>query len=116
MKSTIKIDFNLHLEPVIAVHKVLTDDLRDKYLSIFFEQLAGNSNLAFISVAGSWGKQIPNADNKWDEGPIYNIHPIPGNREGLKKYLSQCCGEQVKMIAEVCQELVKSYPTSVDND
>ena len=104
MKSTIKIDSGIDREPVIRIKTVnldVSDDLRDKYLRMFFEGLLHTSSLAYIECFG--------VDK---ESQHYDIHPIPGNREGFKKYLSQCGGEQVRLIADVCKELIDSYPVT----
>jgi hypothetical protein len=98
MKSSIKIDLDSYTgtEPVIRIVKENTDDLRDKFVSKFIERLEHNSNLCFIHCSSSTG--------------IWDIHSVPGTREGFKKYLSQCSGDQVKMIQSVCAELIASYP------
>lgn len=107
MKSTIKIDVS-DLHPVIVVEKVFTEDLRDKFVCTFFEELGYSSNLCFVGHKGR--DSVSDGINPPRIKDVYVIHPIPGNREGFKQYLSQCGGEQVRMIAEVCKELIDSYP------
>ena len=48
MKSTIKIDFNDKMKPVIEVKKVLTEDTRDRLLTAWVENLGYNSNIALV--------------------------------------------------------------------
>ena len=98
MKSTIKIDIDGYTgtEPVIRITREDTDDLRDKFLGIFLERLQHSSNFCFIEYTGTPG--------------IWNIYAVPGTKAGFMKYLEQCGGEQVHMIAEVCKELIDSYP------
>lgn len=48
MKSTIKIDFNDKMKPVIEVKKVLSEDTRDRLLAAWVENLGYNSNIALV--------------------------------------------------------------------
>ena len=48
MKSTIKIDFNEKMKPIIEVKKILTEDTRDRLVGAWIENLGYSSNIALV--------------------------------------------------------------------
>ena len=73
MKSTIRIDVS-DLHPVIVVEKVHTEDLRDKFVCTFFEELQYSSNLCFVGYKGR--DSIVDGTNPPNIKDIYVLHPI----------------------------------------
>lgn len=53
MKSSIKIDFNDSLEPVIEVNKILSEDTRDRLVAAWVERLGYISNIALVEFKDS---------------------------------------------------------------
>jgi len=111
MKSTIRIDVS-DLRPVIVVEEVYSEDLRDKFVCSFFEQLAHISSLCFVGYKGR--DNVSDGVNPPKVKDTYILHPIPGNKEGIKKYLSECSSEQVRLLVEIGQELISSYQKNIN--
>lgn len=87
-------------QPVIHVNYIQSSDVRDKMVKLFLEEFAAESTFAFCRFL----KGDP------DKGATIEIVPIFPSKDCIRKYFSQCGGEHLKMIVEVGQELIASYP------
>lgn len=94
-------------QPVIRMKVYPSDDVRDILFTQFKQSFQGESNLCYVSFDSAF---------QTTDGLscVMEFTPLPTVRSAVKKYLSECCGDQVHMLAAVCQELIDSYPKQAE--
>ena len=92
MKSTIKIDFNTDMKPIIEVKKVLTDDTRDRLVAAWVENLGYISNIALVEF----------------KTPIDGEHKLHIRSMGTK--------DELVFMKELIETHLEAYPEPTDVD
>lgn len=93
MKSTIKIDINGNLEPVIRIDKYKTEDVRDKLVDAWVERLGYTSNIALVEFVSGLS----------ENGTLIEIRSM-GTKENLL------------FMKDLIQSQIDSFPEPTDVD
>lgn len=100
MKSTIKIDLGNDNGPVIKLHIIATDDVRDQLMKQFGQRLNYTSNLAFVEFSGT-GFDFP-VDSYQD----MIISPITGGEE--VRWINRLTQDQCRAIIPLAYDVLSN--------
>lgn len=95
MKSSIKID----LGPSIKVQVVSTDDVRDKLMKQFFEELGYSSNLAYIHFEGI-------SKENGEAVKDISIYPIGAEECTSKQFMEEAYFRRMEICPAQCARLI----------